>query len=93
MAAPLTYIPILSVIKAEGDLTKDEELRLCNSGKPKHLILISFLQSCNFLPFHFLRKGLDNILINPERHISSTANSSRTRSIVLSNSERLPYNL
>lgn len=47
----------------------------------------------NFLPFHFLRKGLDKILINPERHISSTANSSRTRSIVLSNSERLPYNL
>lgn len=50
--------------------------------------------SHNFcLPFHFLTKGPDKILMNPARQTMSVENSSRTWSIAVSNSTRLLYNL
>lgn len=55
------------------------------------LLTIIFHLTC--LPYHFLRKLLDKILINPDRQISSTENSSRTLSIVPSYSDVLPYSL
>lgn len=51
------------------------------------------VQSCVYAPFHFLTKVPVRILMNPARHTSSTPNSSSTRSMVPSNSARLPYSL
>ncbi|TNN56476.1 hypothetical protein EYF80_033346 [Liparis tanakae] len=53
----------------------------------------SFISGYPSTPFHFLTKVPVRILMNPARHTSSTPNSSSTRSIVPSNSARLPYSL
>lgn len=56
-------------------------------------LLLTAIFHLTCLPYHFLRKLLDKILINPDRQINSIENSSRTLSIVPSYSDLLPYNL